>query len=329
MARGGFLSKKLMAFVFVSLFFTMAVAQWTSNSYGIYYSSGDVAIGSAAISSPLFKFNITGNMWLAGPNFRAGGSPAVLYLGDMFNSVSCEYGVGLKLGVASAPLAVVIGNGGYVGIGTATPLEKMHIMGNARLEGGQVRFYTGSADATGSTGIVGNSNGWTRLDPGTGTSSRFIIPIQNASDVTSAKNIFDIEDCSANPPTWKHLMELRADGSAFFMGKVGIGMAPATSQLVVNGKIAAKEVQVTATPSDFVFANNYPLKKLDEVESFIKQNKHLPDIPSGKEVEKNGYNVGEMQSKLLQKIEELTLYMIEQNKVIEKQQERIAKLESK
>ena len=83
----------------------------------------------------------------------------------------------------------------------------------------------------------------------------------------------------------------------------------------VNGKIACRELEVsTAAWSDFVFQNNYRLPPLDEVAAFISENKHLPGIPSEKEVMKDGFNVGVMSSKLLQKIEELTLYMIELKK---------------
>ncbi|MDO5615802.1 MAG: cell wall anchor protein [Cruoricaptor ignavus] len=87
----------------------------------------------------------------------------------------------------------------------------------------------------------------------------------------------------------------------------------------VQAKLEAKEIKVTTTPTaDFVFEDNYDLPKLEEVEKFIIENKHLPEIASAKEMEKNGVNIGEFQIKLLQKIEELTLYSIEQNKKIKR-----------
>lgn len=98
-------------------------------------------------------------------------------------------------------------------------------------------------------------------------------------------------------------------------GRVGIGKTPNTNYTFdVNGKIRANEIVVNTTGADFVFEDDYDLRALSEVESFIKENKHLPDIPTAKEVEENGVSLGEMQSKLLQKIEELTLYMIELKK---------------
>ena len=96
----------------------------------------------------------------------------------------------------------------------------------------------------------------------------------------------------------------------------------------LQGKFEAKEVKVTTTPTaDFVFEEDYNLPKLEDVEKHIKENKHLPEIASAKEMEKEGVNVGEFQIKLLQKIEELTLYSIEQNKNLKEQAERIKKLE--
>ncbi|WBV59514.1 hypothetical protein PFY12_10645 [Chryseobacterium camelliae] len=98
---------------------------------------------------------------------------------------------------------------------------------------------------------------------------------------------------------------------------------------MVQGKLEAKEIKVTLTPTaDFVFEEDYALPKLEEVEKHIKEKKHLPEIASAKEMEKEGVNVGEFQIKLLQKIEELTLYTIEQNKLIKEQQKRIEKLEN-
>jgi hypothetical protein len=104
-----------------------------------------------------------------------------------------------------------------------------------------------------------------------------------------------------------------------FGGNVGIGTGPQTDYpLAVNGTIRAKEVKVEANWADFVFEEDYQLKPLEEVEEFVKENKHLPDIPSEEEVEKEGISVGEMNAKLLQKIEELMLYTIKQQKEIDR-----------
>jgi hypothetical protein len=108
-------------------------------------------------------------------------------------------------------------------------------------------------------------------------------------------------------------------------GTVGIGTAPTTNpngyKLAVNGKIGAKEVQVENTSStwaDYVFKPDYKLMPLQEVETFVKANSHLPEVPSAEEIKVNGHKLGEMDVLLLKKVEELTLYVIDLKKEVEK-----------
>ncbi|WP_166923975.1 coiled-coil domain-containing protein [Flavobacterium poyangense] len=117
-------------------------------------------------------------------------------------------------------------------------------------------------------------------------------------------------------------MTLNANGS------LGIGTTTTgTHKLAVEGSIGAREIKVQATGwSDFVFAKNYSLPTLAEVEKHIKEKGHLKDIPSEAEVLKNGISLGEMDSKLLQKIEELTLYIIEMKKENEEMKKNISEL---
>jgi hypothetical protein len=90
----------------------------------------------------------------------------------------------------------------------------------------------------------------------------------------------------------------------------------------INGKIKTKEVEVTLSGwSDFVFENDYNLRSLSELEQYIKQNHRLPEIPSADEVKENGIDLGDMQGKLLSKVEELTLYIIELEKQIKELQQ--------
>ncbi len=97
------------------------------------------------------------------------------------------------------------------------------------------------------------------------------------------------------------------------------------SKLSVNGRIVANELVCidAGAWADFVFADNYRLPTLAEVEQHIQQYKHLPDIPSASEVQQKGVNVVEMQTKLLQKVEELTLYVIDQNKKLSEQNKQL------
>ena len=102
-----------------------------------------------------------------------------------------------------------------------------------------------------------------------------------------------------------------------YNGNVGIGTTNTFGyKLAVNGSIGAKEVKVEISSEwpDYVFSDDYRLRKLKDVEQFIAKNGHLPDIPSEEEVYKKGIEVGKMNALLLQKIEELTLYLIDVDK---------------
>jgi hypothetical protein len=118
-------------------------------------------------------------------------------------------------------------------------------------------------------------------------------------------------------------------------GNVGIGTSNPVHPLHVAGTIGAEEILVTATGADYVFEPGYRLQPLSEVGRYIEANHHLADVPSADEVKQKGMGVGEMQTKLLAKIEELTLHMIqadERNSRLEQQnrdlRDRIARLEA-
>ncbi|WP_437921172.1 hypothetical protein [Sphingobacterium sp. LRF_L2] len=103
-------------------------------------------------------------------------------------------------------------------------------------------------------------------------------------------------------------------------GNLGIGTTNPTEKLAVNGNIRAKEIKVEAANwPDYVFEENYDLPSLQSVYAFIKENKHLPGVPSAARVAEQGISLGETNALLLQKIEELTLHLIEKDKEIEKQ----------
>ena len=115
------------------------------------------------------------------------------------------------------------------------------------------------------------------------------------------------------------------------IGDVGIGTAdPRGYKLAVNGNIGAEEIEVRADYwADFVFKKDYELKPLAEVKEFIDDHGHLPDVPSEEEALTQPLNLGEMNILLLQKIEELTLYTINQEEVIEKQNSLILQLDKR
>nr|WP_315425082.1 hypothetical protein [uncultured Pedobacter sp.] len=112
-------------------------------------------------------------------------------------------------------------------------------------------------------------------------------------------------------------------------GNVGIGTTNPTERLSVNGKVRAKEIKVEASNwPDYVFEEGYQVGTLEGLESYIKANKHLPGMPSAKEVKANGIELGELNKKLLEKIEELTLHLIEKDKKIDALIKRVEVIEA-
>src|SRR6185436_6031969 len=117
-----------------------------------------------------------------------------------------------------------------------------------------------------------------------------------------------------DPSNFNNAHRLGVDGNAVITGNVRIGstVGPSGYKLAVDGKAICTEVMVRLVPNwpDYVFDNKYKLQSLDEVEKYIQQNNHLPGIPSAIDLESNGLNIGEMQKLQMEKIEELTLYII-------------------
>jgi hypothetical protein len=116
---------------------------------------------------------------------------------------------------------------------------------------------------------------------------------------------------------------LAVNGSGYFASNIGIGTSNFTDgadtyRLSVKGKVRAEEVKVYNTWADYVFTPAYVLPTLKQVESYIAQNGHLPNVPSAKEITEKGLALGEMSKIQQEKIEELTLYLIQQNKEIER-----------
>jgi len=109
-------------------------------------------------------------------------------------------------------------------------------------------------------------------------------------------------------------------------GNVGIGTQSPKYKLDVAGTIRANEIIVNTTGADFVFADDYPLRPLSEVKAFIQENKHLPEIQSAKEMQENGVGINELQTQLLQKIEELTLYILQQEETIQELRQEVEQL---
>ncbi|MDP4209195.1 MAG: hypothetical protein Q8928_10315 [Bacteroidota bacterium] len=145
--------------------------------------------------------------------------------------------------------------------------------------------------------------------------------LQHLDCINSIKNNLSISDPVIVPNS------MQRQYTSFMQDRVGIGILNPQNTLDVNGTVHAREVKVDLNNwSDFVFKPDYKLKPLKELESYVKENHHLPEIPSEAEIVQNGVNIGVTQKKLLQKIEELTLYTIDQQKQIEELKKQIQEL---
>lgn len=195
---------------------------------------------------------------------------------------------------------------GNVGIGTAAPIEKLEVNGNLKVHGSTT--IVGDA-AIQNNLVLHGSNSWIMHTPDDGRTNLYLAAYTNGA--------WD----------WSKSIYFKNDGTAIFK-KIGIGTDNPDQELTVKGKIHAEEIIVDLqVPADYVFEKyytgssslkaDYKMLTLAEVEQYTKANNHLPNIPSATEIKEKGLQVGEMSNILLQKIEELTLYTIEQQKRIE------------
>lgn len=151
--------------------------------------------------------------------------------------------------------------------------------------------------------------------------------VQGGPNYTNAFEVKNVWTGFTNSVTYLDFV-VAADGIVNVRNKMRIGANAANGTysnyaLSVDGRIIAKECVIQITDwADYVFAENYALRPLNEVEQFINTNKHLPEIPSEKQVLEEGVGLGEMNKLLLKKVEELTLYIIDQDK-------RLKELESR
>lgn len=233
---------------------------------------------------------------------------------------------------------------GKMGIGTTLPLSKLHVSDIDRTTltiGGPSTSSQAVGDLTfkpSNTSPVGGAAFWTwsfRTDNFASNIGDFVLYSNNNLSYTTpiiAQADGDLILGTGNTGyrlgnvgigTTAPAYKLDVVGESHFADAMSIGTTKATSGflLSVGGSVRAEEIEVSLTTTwpDYVFSEDYELKPLSEVELYIKENSHLPNVPSDEEVSENGINLGEMDAILLQKIEELTLYVIELEKKIAKQ----------
>lgn len=160
------------------------------------------------------------------------------------------------------------------------------------------------------------------------TSRKFGMRMQKRATGNYKPFVFEYSDGNITYP----VVQISPDSTTYFYGKVGIGTTDTKGyNLAVAGSIIAGQIKVkqSSTWPDYVFSSTYRLKLLLEVEKFVKQNKHLPEVPSAKEVANQGLDMGVTQTASLKKVEELTLYMIELKKENIALQKRVQKTGTK
>jgi hypothetical protein len=212
---------------------------------------------------------------------------------------------------------------GFVGIGVSNPAAKLHVQGNGFFNGD---LLIGQFDDNPGLKYKLEFGGYSNSDPlwlarynASGDASELRM---NISDEGGPGDRFVVGWTNFNNGVYNSVMSVSASGV------VGIGTTKTNDagyKLFVETGIRTPKVKVDNSSNwpDYVFHANYRLRPLSEVEQYIKQHGHLPEVLSEEEVKKEGIDLGDNQATLLKKVEELTLYLIEQNKKQENQQKLI------
>jgi len=291
---------------------TQAFSQWQYNGNKIYYNDGRVGIGT---SNPTKKFEVAGDILVGSNN-----------MGYQLKSNSGISRYGLKYG-----------NAGTIG-------GSNHLALTNRENNGDLRFQTspgggGTNEVTRMTidGITGKVGiGTTSPDEKlTIDGGNLLIKHSSQAPTLIFHDNDDNDEFSWAFSRSNDRLDLEINGtdthSFLKNGAVGIGTStvPSGYKLAIKGKAIVEEIKVELNTNwpDYVFSDDYRLRSLTQLEAYVKQNKHLPGIPSQKEVEEEGILLGEMQGKLLEKIEELTLYLIKQNQRIQQLESQVKVLQ--
>jgi len=212
------------------------------------------------------------------------------------NGAIGSYNSDLQLQAARST-KMTITTGGKVGIGTTSPAGKLSVTSSGSIGSGEYLDWSSAAvlvtQGSYLLGIDGNQ---------ITASDELFISSENANQHISFQIARDTK------------LKINGDGN------IGIGTTTPSEKLSVKGTVLCEKVKVISDvpQSDYVFDKEYNLMNLSELEGFVNTHSHLPEVPSAEEFKEKGYNLGEMDDVLLRKVEELTLYIIELNKKIEK-----------
>jgi len=308
----------------------------TLDSSMIIKSNGNVGIGM----SPVFKLDVKGILRITSIDFGLLHTNGITTIATYVDATAGWFGTNTNHPLwfytnNSNNPGLVVQTSGNVGIGTTTPSAKLELNGNMTFSNGAARSITVAQPPTNGSGSAltvaaadamsgpgGASGGSLTLkagsayDAGTGGGGfggdLKLIGGGNQWGVTAPQQCGNVIFYTGVSATER----MRVDR----FGNVLMGVTtPATGYLLsVGGKIICTELKVQAMPfPDYVFDKNYRLNSLAEVEQHISEFKRLPGMPGACEIEDKGMDVGSMQIKLVEKIEELTLYVIDQQKQID------------
>jgi hypothetical protein len=282
---------------------------------------GKVGIGTASADAPLTVYG-TSNFY---PNMVGAVDARVLSIKNTLSNpafVDNNFPVVLATGGGNQPLIL---DAARVGIGIATPTQKLTIESSGDKINSIAGFYNPVAIANAQGKGAAINLGWNANNYYAKIAAVF--ENNTPSYLNPALVFYTMNETNA-PESEEERMRISSNGNVLIKEKLVISKTRTNSnyQLDVDGTIRANEVKINADGQDIVFAPNYILRPLTEVESFIKQNQHLPEIAPAKDMQNNGVNISELQMQLLQKVEELTLYMIEQDKKSQEQTKQIEAL---
>ncbi|WPU94317.1 hypothetical protein SNE25_02115 [Mucilaginibacter sabulilitoris] len=277
---------------------------------------GFVGVGTTAPASALHV--IDANATLLTLERNAGATNMNIQYKNNVNSIFAGLDVngGFSIGttanftLSSKLTATIDGN---VGIGIFTPTTKLQVRELTDSKPGGVTQPSKSVfklSRSGTSGYSYNESAEFRI--GHGGPGAFGSKLDLF--INGANNINDTPDQQAM--TW------------LYNGNVGIGVTNPQNKLDVNGRIHSQSVLIDMNGwSDYVFRKDYQLRSLAEIKTYIDQNQHLPEIPSEKQIAKEGLNLGEMNKLLMKKVEELTLYLIEKDEQLQQQGRQMQKLQ--
>lgn len=260
---------------------TSGLNHWSlSGNHLFNANTGNIGLGT---TSPLEKLHLTGNVLLNGTNPKVilGGASDKAQLSYELTSNSTDFNItqfantlflSRTTGLFGFVNDLVVYSNGYVGIGTSVPETRLNVLNGTDV----------------------------------GSASGGFLQLGSDNEINVA---FDNNEIQARNNGAVAKLTINNGGGAV---QIGTATVPAGYTFGVNGRVICEELKIMDSVNwpDYVFRDDYPLRGIDELRRYIHLHKHLPNIPSADTVEKDGFLIGDMQKRMLEKIEELTLYVL-------------------